>query len=328
MSKFLKKLSLLFFKLKIKESRLSGSENIQNGSGKNSKKDTINITFKYRHFLRSVIIAILTAIILKSFLIEADKIPTASMRNTLLPGDFILVNRVAYSLYTPRFIPLTNIKIPWITLINFSKPRVNDIIVFQFPGYADEINSGENIDFIKRIIGIPGDTIQIINKLVYANGRKLSLPPTALFYSNHIVPKGVKDDRIYPEGENWNSDNYGPIVVPKKGMTITINSENINKWKLLIDREFNKYAVSVEGTVVNINGQPQRKYTFKNNYYFVMGDNRDDSMDSRFWGFVPYDNVIGKAFIVYWSIGFNSLTDRHFNIFNSIRWNRIFKLIH
>ncbi len=327
MSKFLKKLSLLFFKLKIKDPGLFGSENIENGSGKNSKKDTSNITFKSRNFLRSVIIAVLTAIILKSFLIEADKIPTASMRNTILPGDFILVNRAAYSLYTPRFIPLTNIKIPWINLINISKPRVNDIIVFQFPGYEDEINSDENIDFIKRIIGIPGDTIQIINKLVYVNGKKLSLPPTALVYSNHIVQKGIKDDRIFPEGENWNIDNYGPIVVPKKGMTIQINSENINKWKLPIDREFNNYAVSVEGTVVNINGEPQRKYTFKNNYYFVMGDNRDDSMDSRFWGFVPYDNIIGKAFIIYWSIGYNNPTVRHFNILNSIRWDRILRPI-
>jgi signal peptidase I len=313
--------------LKIKDPGLFGSENIENGSGKNSKKDTSNITFKSRNFLRSVIIAVLTAIILKSFLIEADKIPTASMRNTILPGDFILVNRAAYSLYTPRFIPLTNIKIPWINLINISKPRVNDIIVFQFPGYEDEINSDENIDFIKRIIGIPGDTIQIINKLVYVNGKKLSLPPTALVYSNHIVQKGIKDDRIFPEGENWNIDNYGPIVVPKKGMTIQINSENINKWKLPIDREFNNYAVSVEGTVVNINGEPQRKYTFKNNYYFVMGDNRDDSMDSRFWGFVPYDNIIGKAFIIYWSIGYNNPTVRHFNILNSIRWDRILRPI-
>jgi signal peptidase I len=313
--------------LKIKDPGLFGSENIENGSGKNSKKDTSKITFKSRNFLRSVIIAVLTAIILKSFLIEADKIPTASMRNTILPGDFILVNRAAYSLYTPRFIPLTNIKIPWINLINISKPRVNDIIVFQFPGYEDEINSDENIDFIKRIIGIPGDTIQIINKLVYVNGKKLSLPPTALVYSNHIVQKGIKDDRIFPEGENWNIDNYGPIVVPKKGMTIQINSENINKWKLPIDREFNNYAVSVEGTVVNINGEPQRKYTFKNNYYFVMGDNRDDSMDSRFWGFVPYDNIIGKAFIIYWSIGYNNPTVRHFNILNSIRWDRILRPI-
>ena len=306
---------------------MSETENNKNISQLNSPKDDPKITFKPRNFLRSIIIAVLTAIILKSFLIEADKIPTASMRNTLLPGDFILVNRAAYSLYTPRFIPLTDIKFPWTTLINFSEPKVNDIIVFQFPGYEDEINSNENIDYIKRIVGAPGDTIQIINKIVYVNGKELSLPKTALFYPNHIVQKGFKDDRIYPEGENWNADNYGPIVVPKKGMTIAINSEDINKWKLLIDREFNKYAVSVEGTVININGEPQRKYTFKNNYYFVLGDNRDDSMDSRFWGFVPYDNIIGKAFIIYWSVGFKNPIENHYNIFNTIRWNRIFKLI-
>ena len=304
------------------------TENIKLENEIKSPKDNSKFTFKSRNFLRSIIIAILTAIILKSFLIEADKIPTSSMRNTLMPGDFILVNRIAYSLYTPRFFPLTNIQIPWITLINFSKPKVNDIIVFKFPGYEDEISPGGNIDYIKRIVGTPGDTIQIINKSVYVNRKRLPFPPTAIINSNHIIEKGFKDNRIYPIGEDWNGDNYGPIFVPKKGMTIPISVENINRWQLLIDREFDKYAVSVEGTVVNINGEPVRKYTFKDNYYFVMGDNRDDSMDSRFWGFVPYKNIIGKAFVIYWSIGNNNQTDNKFNIFNSIRWNRIFKSIH
>ena len=303
------------------------TENIQNINGSNSSNDNSKIVFKSKNFLRSVIIALLTAIILKSFLIEADKIPSASMRNTLLPGDFILVNRAAYSLYTPRFFPLTDIKIPWINLINFSRPKVNDVIVFQFPGYEGEINPGENIDYIKRIIGVPGDTIQIINKNVFVNGNKLLFPSTALIDSVHFIKKGISDNRIYPPGKGWNEDNYGPIIIPKKGMTIPLNAENINEWQLLIDREYNKYVVSVEGTVININGKPERKYTIKNNYYFVMGDNRDDSMDSRFWGFVPYKNIIGKAVVIYWSVNDNQ-QDGVFGFFNEVRWNRIFKAIH
>jgi len=306
---------------------LPRSENIQNKNGSNSSKDNSELVFKSKHFLRSVIIALLTAIILKSFLIEADKIPTASMRNTLIPGDFILVNRAAYSFYTPRFFPLTDIKIPWINLIDFNRPKVNDVIVFQFPGYDGEINAGENIDYIKRIIGTPGDTIQIINKDVFVNGKKLLFPSTALIDSVHFIKKGVIDNRIYPPGNGWSEDNYGPIIVPKKGMTVPINAENINEWQLLIDREFNKYAVSMEGTVININGKPERKYTIKDNYYFVMGDNRDDSMDSRFWGFVPYNNIIGKAVVIYWSVSDNQ-QNGFFGFFNKIRWNRIFTIIH
>ncbi len=307
---------------------MSLSENIENKSESNLHKDNSKFVFKSKHFLRSVIIALLTAVILKSFLIEADKIPTASMKNTLLPGDFILVNRAAYNLYTPRFFPLTDVKIPWIDLVDFSKPKVNDIIVFQFPGYKGEINPDENIDYIKRIVGTPGDTVQIIDKKVYVNGKVLPFPSTALINPNQFVKKGVKDDRIFPPGKDWNGDNYGPIVVPKKGMTISLNAENVIEWEPLIDREFNKYAVSVEGTVIDINGEPKRKYIIKNNYYFVMGDNRDDSMDSRYWGFVPRDNIIGKAVIIYWSINSSSNTNGLFSIFKAIRWNRVFKLIH
>jgi signal peptidase I len=305
---------------------LPQSENIENLNGSNLSNDNSKLVFKSKIFFRSVIIALFTAIILKSFLLEADKIPTASMRNTLLPGDFILVNRAAYSLYTPRFFPLTDIKIPWINLINFSPPKVNDVIVFQFPGYEGEINPGENIDYIKRIIGTPGDTIQIINKDVFVNGKKLLFPSTALIDSVHFIKKSLIDSRIYPPGKDWNEDNYGPLIVPMKGMTITINAENINEWQLLIDREFNKYAVSVEGTVININGKPERKYTIKDNYYFVMGDNRDDSMDSRFWGFVPYNNIIGKAVVIYWSVNDNQ-QDGFWGFFNKVRWERIFKTI-
>ncbi len=95
----------------------------------------------------------------------------------------------------------------------------------------------------------------------------------------------------------------------------------------MIDREFNKKAVSVEGSVITINGTPVRTYTVKKNYYFVMGDNRTNSLDSRFWGFVPYDDIIGKAVLIYWSNIPDVAVKNISGLFDSIRWKRIFKLI-
>lgn len=278
-------------------------------------------------FFRSLIIALLTAIILKTFFIEADKIPSASMENTLLPGDFILVNKAAYEINTPRHIPLTNIGIPWFKLIDTGQPKRNDIIVFKFPGYANQLVPDENINYIKRIIGLPGDTVQIVNKVVYINGKKISNPKETLISNVRIIKKGVADNRIYPPGKDWNSDNYGPIVVPKKGMVIPISVHDIDTWRLFIDREQKKYAVSVAGTVVSINGMPVRSYKVKNNYYFVLGDNRDDSMDSRYWGFVSQQSIMGRAFMIYWSLNLSTDSGNIFNIFKSIRWKRIFKTI-
>ena len=111
-------------------------------------------------------------------------------------------------------------------------------------------------------------------------------------------------------------------------MTVDLSPQNINEWGLLIEREQGAKTVSVEGTVITINGKPVRKYTFTKNYYFVMGDNRDDSMDSRYWGFLPEDNIIGKAVLVYWSLELPVSIKNIPLFFHSVRWERIFKTIH
>ncbi len=306
---------------------LKGKINNLINSSNSSKEPKTKVKKTAGDFIRSLVLALIAAVILKTFFIEADKIPSASMENTLLPGDFILVNKAAYTISTPKQIPLTEISIPWINLLTTGQPKRNDIIVFKFPGYANQLIPDENINYIKRIIGLPGDTVQLLNKAVFINGKKINNPKGTLISYSHILKKGVADDRIFPPGKNWNSDNYGPIVVPKKGMVVPISVNNIDRWRLFIDREQKKLAVSVAGTVVSINGVPVRSYTVMKNYYFVLGDNRDDSMDSRYWGFVPQQSIIGKAVMIYWSWDLTGTSGNIFDMLHSIRWNRIFKPI-
>lgn len=193
-----------------------------------------------REYAEAILIAIILAVFIRTFVVQAFKIPSASMVPTLQVGDHILVNKFIYG-----------VKIPFIrkTIIPLRKPKRGDVIVFIFP-------KDRSKDFIKRVIGIEGDTVEIVNKKVYINGKPFN-DPYGVHNDNFIFPK-----RIEPR------DNFGPVTVPKDAV-------------------------------------------------FVMGDNRDNSRDSRFWGFVKLKDIEGKAFIIYWS----------WDNF-SIKWNRIGKLIH
>jgi signal peptidase I len=280
---------------------------------------------KFKKYFYVVLIVFFIVFFLRTFIIEAFRIPTGSMENTLIPGDFIIVNKAAYSFHLPRNIPVFNLEAKRIKFFNLGEPERNDVVVFKFP---DNYQNKYYLNFylVKRVVGEPGDVVQIINKEVFVNGKKVKLPGTALIDSSNVSFYGRREHGIFPEDKNWNRDNYGPITVPKKGLTIALNNKNINEWQTLINQEHGKNAVSVEGTVININGKPVRKYTFKKNYYFVLGDNRDNSLDSRFWGFVPKDYIIGKAEIIYWSWN-PGKTSSLINRFSTIRFNRMFSTI-
>jgi signal peptidase I len=276
-------------------------------------------------FFKTILIAFFSALLIKSFLFDAYKIPTGSMADTLIPGDFIIVNKSSYSFSTPKFIPLTEIEIPSLNLINFSSPKLNDIIVFQYPEEVKLIEEKKAINYVKRIVGLPGDTISIINKEIFINGQLIPFPSSARIDKNNI--KKQSDQRIFPPGKDWNGDNYGPLVIPKKGLTIEINPRNIAEWEKVINRDLGRKSVSVEGTVIMIEGKPARNYTFKKDHYFVLGDNRDDSLDSRYWGFVPEDMVIGKANLIYWSADPHAGLLEFSRFLSSVRFERIFTII-
>ena len=279
------------------------------------------------HLLWILLFTLFMAIFIKTFFIEAFRIPTNSMADTILAGDFVLVNKFVYAINTPPTIPLTPIEIPKFKIISFKEPKRNEVIVFQFPGSSYELIPSQDMTLVKRVAGLPGDEVWIIDKEVIVNSSRLDEPKNAVIEKGNSENYGEADDRIFPSGRNWNKDFYGPILVTKAGMKIEINPKNIKDWETIINREFGRKAVSIEGTVIMINGKPSREYTFAKNYFFVLGDNRDKSSDSRHWGFVPEDLIIGRAEIIYWSVkttfDFRKVTE----IFNSIRFNRIFSKI-
>ena len=203
---------------------------------------------KLRQYIENFAFTVLLALLLRSFVVQAFRIPSGSMEDTLLVGDFLLANKFIYG----PVIPFTPIRLP-----GLRKPKPGDIVIFRFPRNPHK-------DFIKRVIAVGGQVVEIRNKRVYVDGREVPLPPKAKFMDPNILPREVSP-----------RDNFGPVRVPK-------------------------------------------------GYLFVMGDNRDNSLDSRYWGFVPLKNVKAKAMIIYFSWnGRAPLWD----IPHKIRWWRIGKII-
>lgn len=198
---------------------------------------------RLRENVEAILVALVLAMIIRTFVIQAFKIPSGSMKNTLLIGDHILVNKFIYG-----------IKLPFVgkTLIPIKNPQRGDIIVFEFPKDPSK-------DFIKRVVGVAGDTVEIRNKKVFVNGQPFQDEEYAI-HSDSLMSAG--------------RDSMQLQTVPPNSL-------------------------------------------------FVMGDNRDNSHDSRFWGFVDLAAVKGKAFIIYWS--WNS--DNQDSILNYVRWYRIGDLL-
>jgi len=256
---------------------------------------------------------------------DAYRIPTGSMENTLIAGDYILVNKFIYGPGTPRTIPLTGIEIPHVRFPGFRKPDRGDVIVFKFPGDRDEIEPSANLNYIKRAVGLPGDTVEIRNRSVFVNGTAFPKLTTQRGSSRSLKPSGRNDLRIFPSGAPFNEDNYGPIYVPKQGDTLTINIENIKQWEVFLRRDGADVEVLPDGSIT-INGDITNRYVIQSNYYFTLGDNRDNSLDSRFWGFVPEENIIGQALLIYWSWHKDG-TPNFVARFRNVRTDRIGTLI-
>ncbi len=349
----------------------------------------------------AILFAVVAATLIRWLIMEAYTIPTPSMENSMLVGDFLFVSKFHYGTRTPKTIlqlPLTHQKIwfteipsylEWVQLPQYRLPGISsvkreDVVVFNVP--PKELNDGKvypvdlKTNYIKRCVGIPGDVLEVKERQLVVNGQiipdrkgmqysylvtakdeinernlmKLGLDPDdynylgrpennaiyQMFLTKEKVEElksvsyivSVDDDyrthdgadmRIFPAAKYapWNGDNYGPLTIPKKGMTIVINDSTLATYGGTIrDYDHNK-DVKIENSKLLIDGKEVVEYTFKQNYYFMMGDNRHNSLDSRYWGFVPEDHIVGKAFFVWLSI------DKYANFINKIRWSRFFMLI-
>lgn len=281
---------------------------------------------KFWDYAKTIFVTLVVALFLKTFVVEAFRIPSGSMENTLLVGDFLLVNKFVYGFKTPRYVPLTNVAIPSFTLPAFKNVRRGDIIVFEFPGERDQRPNAESINYIKRCIGLPGDTVEIQLGRVFVNGKELTLPAHAKPSTVNQLSHWRRSYRLFPRSAGFTEEHYGPLVVPKRGDAIDLNPFTIDRWRRFIMREGHRVELSPDGKIT-IDGQEVYRYTVERDYYFAMGDNRDNSLDSRYWGFVPDDHLIGEALLVYWSwdpdLSMSNFSDKLY----SIRWGRVFSLI-
>ncbi len=215
-----------------------------------------------REYFESIVVAVILALFIRTFVVQAFKIPTGSMEPNLLVGDHLLVNKF---IFAPTASPLERLLLPMRTV------RRGDIVVFKFPEEPER-------DFIKRVIGLPGDTVELRNRQVLIAGA-----PIEEAYAHYLFPQGREDESVFDVRER-----YGPVTVP-------------------------------EG------------------HYFMMGDNRDNSQDSRYWGFLPAHYVKGRALTIYWSFeqpageqatGLDGVVKTLTSIVTGTRWSRLLHQIH
>ncbi len=298
--------------------------NRQPGIKKKAKQEKKPQTFEEKlvSWIKTIVSAIIIVMFINGALVANFVVPTGSMENTVLPGDFLVVNRFIYGPSTPQIIPFLNTPLPFIKLPPLKQVKRGDVIVFIFPGYRDQVEPDEFQYYLKRCVALGGDTILIRNKKLYINGKFVPLPPHGKIDPRLPAPPG-DEFRTFPPGMGFTRDNYGPLVVPKAGDTIRISVQNIRQWNIFIQRE--GHSVAVQNGTVLIDGKPADFYVVERDYCFAMGDNRDQSLDSRYWGFVPIDNIVGEPVFVYWSWDTN--LPSIFQKFSTIRWHRIGTII-
>ncbi|GAB5399752.1 MAG: signal peptidase I [Aureisphaera sp.] len=360
----------------------------------------------------SILFAVVAATIVHNYFMQPYTIPTSSLEKTLLVGDYLFVSKFHYGAKAPMTavsLPMVHdtlpgprtksyykgIQYPYFRLPGVQNIKRNDIVVFGWPvdTLTNILNPNSAVDikpmdkktnYVKRCVGVPGDSLEVRNGYVYINGQQNDLPDRAKIqfgytfrtsiglnpqymaekygitdlypignsgrvYSAHmtnaeyesfktfssldtIVPmieeKGAWDQRIFPQDSRypWNTDFFGPIYIPEAGATVDITPESIPFYKRIIEvYEGSELGInnkiSQSGTQVLLNGQPITQYTFKQDYYWMMGDNRDNSQDARAWGYVPFNHVVGKPVFIWMSF------DKFKSFPSNIRWDRVFTTV-
>jgi signal peptidase I len=280
---------------------------------------------KTKAFFKEFFIVLGAFLVLNNFVLASFMVPTGSMENEVMAGDLLFVNKFIYGGTSPRNIPFTNVRLPWFRVPGFQDVERGDVIVFVFPGFRDEIDPEEFTFYLKRCVGLPGDTIKIEDRVLFVNGEQFPLPRNLKFNRREILPPGLAVEGIFPKGAPWNEDNYGPVVIPKLGMPIQLTAENFGQWEVFIRREGHLPRL-VDGKVL-IDGQEASEYIVEHDYLFGMGDNRDNSLDSRYWGFIPRENLVGTPLIVYWSWDPNIPIYSFIDKIASVRLGRVGTLI-
>ncbi len=376
----------------------------------------------------AITFAIIAATLIHVFFIQPFTIPTSSMEKSMLVGDFLLVSKINYGANipnTPIFLPFMHQKIPgtlntpsyskiiqlgYNRLPGFQKVKNNDIVVFNFPvdTLIENIPFDKKMNYVKRCIGIAGDTISCIDKKIYINSKeakntsdiklqyqywikpidqktlsnkqlskleKLLVQNDIESYGKYITGNYVqvlkinqknkikKNNHIVSTGEyiifvtenekrilekkleklfviyeketpssffpkqlknNWTTNNFGPIYIPKKGDKIRLDSLNIHFYKKIIT-DYENNSLLIENNKFIINEIPTDIYEIKMDYYWMMGDNRHNSEDSRVWGFVPENHVVGKPIFTWLSLNYNALNKKGIiEKLGIIRWEKLF----
>ena len=347
-----------------------------------------------REWIEAVTFAIIAATVIRTFTIEAYTIPTSSMEKSMMIGDFLFVSKMSYGPrmpMTPLSLPLMHNTVPllgfpsfvdWVEfdyhrLPGFSKIKNNDIVVFNYP-MDSQLPVDKRTNYIKRCVGVPGDSIRIDQALLSVNSDSVWLPERAAPQFTYLVktngqgfnrktllemditeggqssrtdfiflltqenvdklrqfpnvesvepmikPADQTDETIFPQDPRhfpWNVDNFGSLYIPKKGETVRLSPENIRLYERVIGF-YEGHELQVNGSEIFIDGEVASEYTFEMNYYWMMGDNRHNSLDSRFWGFVPEDHIVGKASFIWMSF------DKFQEGADKIRTERVFTMVH
>lgn len=329
------------------------------------------------------------------------RVPMTTVALPMVHDTIPLLNKKSY-LFDDNFEKretswLNKLQLPYMRIPGFQKIKRNEIVVFNQPAdtlldmndfhpdrnYYKPIDKKTNL--VKRCVGIPGDSLSIVNGYVHINGKRTKLPnrakpqwyfdvytagqkishrvlvnrygvsegfkdnnyqfaltqngsyilnltdedaarlsknPSVKKIKKRITPKGQGESSLFPHVEslNWNGDNYGPLYIPKKGATVKLDKESLPLYKRVIS-EYERNNLTVDGDEIYINGKLATDYTFKQDYYWMMGDNRQNSLDARYWGFVPFDHVVGKPVLIWMSYDGG-------RIFRNPRWERFFTTVH
>ena len=313
---------------------------------------------------KAIVFIVLTVLLVKVTVLEAYIVPTGSMENTIMTGDFLIGSRFVYGMRTPDWIgiPYTDIGffIPYIKFPEFKIPKGGDVLIFKYP--RDKF-----VKYVKRCVAGPGDTLLVSQKKLFINGNEVPMWDNGKYLTAPMKKEFRQPDIFLSSETNINRDNIGPIYVPKSGDVFPIDGET--NWRFLLpiilmeghtatlDNNEVKYEFTLQdphelfrrkgkksvyddyfpkGELLTpwskaikdehfqfllIDRKPLSEwteYTLTQNYYWAMGDNRDDSLDSRYWGYIPENNILGEALFTYFSLDLDSWIPR---------WDRIGTLI-